>query len=342
MFMIQTPQEFLADFVKEAEKAKKRIYLQSMLFERGQLLQTLEPVLIKKAKAGVDVQITTDWVSKRYFEDNANVIPPLSKQIRLHGQKIHVETEALISRWEQAGIVFTFTNKPTALSSFISINGRNHTKMYLIDDKAAWIGGINLFDIALTLIDFMVKSTDPLLIDNLAKQFVRVNNNKPKNNLYVQYSPLNKLLIDAGIRGKSIIYDEAATLISNAKQKITFASQFLPDGKILQNILQAAKRGVAITIITSNSNNKVFHKFPYNIPYLYLQKQLKDKKNITVIHRTKRVHAKLLITDEKIALFGSHNLTRIGVLLATEEIAIRTADKKLVTALQHFINSTQA
>lgn len=342
MPIVQTPKKFLTDFVKEAETAKKRIYLQSMLFERGEILQTLEPVLIKKAKEGIDVRVNADWVSQKYVEDNPHLLPSIRKRQKIYDQTVHKETNALIARWKKAGIIFTFTNVPPTLASLLTIAGRNHIKMYLIDDTTSWIGGMNLFDHALTLIDIMVKFEDPHLVENLIKQFFRVNYQRPKKNYRVAYSSHNTLLIDAGIRGKSLIYNEALKMISQSTSTITFASQFLPDGQLLKSLLQAEKRGIKIIIITSNKDNKVFNKFPYNIPYFYLQKKLQRKKNIVLMHRERRVHAKLLIVDKTTALFGSHNLTRIGDLLGTDEIAIQTKDEHLIKELQRFINNTQA
>lgn len=337
MAHIQTPKEFLEDFVQTAAKAKKRIYLQSMLFERGKMIQELEAVLLKKAKEGLDIRVTTDWVSQRYVEDNPHFIPAIKKSDRQYARKVRQQTQDVIARWTQAGIKFTFTNTPSKLSSLISIAGRNHIKMYLIDDTTAWIGGVNLFDHALHLIDVMVRFDDRTLVDALSQQYLKVNEKKPTENYSVDFSHNNTLLIDAGIVGKSLIYNDVLKTVDQAKESIVFASQFLPDGKLLKKLFKAARKGVVVTIITSNKDNKVFHRFPYNIPYSYLKNKIAGTDNISLVHRETRVHAKLLIVDDTVAVFGSHNMTRIGVFLGTEEIAVCTKDKKLVYELKQFI-----
>lgn len=333
--VVQTSEQFLEDFVKQAEKATTRIYLQSMIFEHGRMLKTLESVLIKKAREGLDVRITVDWVYKRYVEDNVLLLPQLNKTERKFGIQVHQETKKTMERWQEAGIIFTVTNTPTPAASLLPILGRNHTKIYLVDDSYAWIGGINLFDTALVMIDFMVRMSEPTIITALEKHYFKVNDNRPKDDSHVHCSEYD-LFFDAGKKKKSIIYAQAMQLIQQAKNKITFMSQFLPDGKLLYELRTASKRGVVISIITSNEQNKSFTQFPYNIPYHILKSRLNNFPNTTLIHREKRVHAKLLIVDGEKALFGSHNFTSIGVMLGTEEIAIQTSDQNLVADLQHF------
>ena len=48
------------------------------------------------------------------------------------------------------------------------------------------------------------------------------------------------------------------------------------------------------------------------------------------------IHAKVLITDQRLALFGSHNLTRRGVQMGTQELALQTKNETLVNNLQTF------
>ncbi len=334
---VQDPKQFLSDFIAASEKAKHRVFLQSMLFEKGEVLQSLEPVLIKKAQEGVDVRVTTDWISQRYVHDNPNILPTLSRRTRQINKQVHTQTKLLIQKWSQAGIKFTVTNIPSVFSP-LSIFGRNHIKMYIVDEDAAWVGGVNLTDLSFGWIDFMVKFKDRSVIDAVTQQFFKVNENKPTENYTVSFG-LHELLVDSGIRGNSIIYDAAIELIKQAIASITFVSQFVPDEKLLEELINAGNRDVKVTIITSSKNSRNINEFPYNVPYLRFLRRIKNRQNISLFHQNKKVHAKLLIVDEEKALFGSHNLVYIGVLLATEEIAIRTVDLDLVKQLSHFIET---
>lgn len=337
MTTVQDPEQFLADFIACAKKAKKRIYLQSMLFEIGEFLTRLEPVLTQKAREGVDVQITTDWVSKRYAKDDANLFPSLDPEIRKQTTQIHEQTNELIQRWQEAGVQFTFTNRPGLASKILAIYRRNHIKLYIVDDFI-WIGGVNMFDEALEFIDIMVKFSDPNLVAAGVQQFFSVNENRPLANASVRIPPYHELLIDAGLINDSLIYDKAVQAIARADHSLIFVSQFVPDGKLLQAIIKAARRGVKVVIITSNKDHKMMSTFPYNLPYKLLLAKIRQQNNISLFHQRTKVHAKIILVDDQIALFGSHNFVQVGVLLGTEEVAIRTKDPVLVAAIKHFVD----
>ena len=335
---VQPPQQFLDDFISQAKHARTRIFIQSMIFERGNALSKLEPIILQKAKEGLDVRVTIDWVAGRYVHDDLSVLPPLSPSKRAYKAKVHKENSALIERWTKNGVVFTHTNIPNFLLSPLTILRRNHSKLFIIDDSAAWIGGVNLFDVAMGWIDFMVKFTDTSTIAPLSHQYGKVNHNRPADNYSVQCTPKNKLLIDAGKIGDSLIYAEAIDCIKQAKQTIIFASQFLPDHDLLHELIKASKRGITITVITSNKDYKLFQTLPYK-PFYNFSKHELDKFNIEIVHQRTKVHAKLIIVDNKVALFGSHNFVHSGAILGTEEIAMRTEEAGLVKQLKDFINS---
>lgn len=336
MTLVFTPKEFLKDFIKTASQAKKRIYLQSMLFESGHFLHALEPVLLKKAAEGLDVRVTFDWVSQRYVHEEPNIILPLSKSKILYNKKIHLQSRVLAQKWADKGVKITMTNRPHLMYRILPIAGRNHSKMYLADDTA-WVGGINLYDNALKHIDIMVKLIDKKLIHALSGQYFRVNQNKPKKNYSVSCGKTSELYVDAGIIGKSLIFQEAIKLIKNAKKTIVFASQFVPDNAILNQIEKAADNGVSVDIYTAHSGYRNYTKFPYNVPYLFFKKSVRKKPNIRLYHQPIKMHAKLLLIDNSVAFFGSHNFVNIGVMLGTEEIAVCVSDKELIRQIQEFI-----
>src|SRR5260370_6854040 len=112
-----------------------------MLFEKGEVLKSLEPVLIKKALEGVDVRVTIDWISQRYVHDNPNILPTLSRRTRRLNRQVHMQTKLLIQKWSQAGIKFTVTNTPSILSP-VSIPGRNHLKLYIVYNNYFWIEAV--------------------------------------------------------------------------------------------------------------------------------------------------------------------------------------------------------
>lgn len=337
MTIVQNPQQFLEDFAQQAKKAQKRICLQSMLFEYGEALAKLEPILISKAKEGVDVQINADWVSQRYSEGNPNIIPPLWGPKRKRMLDIHHANKLLINRLTDAGVKIIMINQPKLPTRIISIFRRNHKKLYIVDDTA-WLGGVNLFDLAFKNIDLMVKFTDPSFAELATHEFYKVDDNKSNDNYRIAFRAGYELLVDTGVIGRSLIYDEAIGLIRQAKESVVFISQFVPEGKLLDSLLEASERNIAISVITSPRSHQYFTKFPYKIPYHRFLSRIKNSKQILFSHQDTMTHAKLLIVDGESAIFGSHNLISTGGTLGTEEIAIKTEHKELLKQLEEFVN----
>ncbi len=338
MVSVQNPQQFLKDFTQQAEKAERRIYLQSMLFEYGKVLSELEPILIKKAKEGLEVQIHIDWVSQRYSEGNPNIILPLYGEKRRRMLHVHHQSKLLRDRLTDAGVIITFTNPPGLITKVLSIFGRNHKKLYIVDDDV-WVGGINLFDMAFDNIDVMVKFTESEFLEILSKEFYKINENKHQENYCVSFNKDSELLVDAGLVGKSLIYDEAIMLIQQATKSITFVSQFVPEVKLLNALIEASDRDVDITVITSPMLHEYFVEFPYKITYQLFLAKTKNKNNIKIFYQDRQVHAKLFIADHQTAIFGSHNFVSTGGILGTEELAIKTTDQHLVQQLEEFIKT---
>lgn len=336
MATVQSPQQFLADFIHLSKNAKKRIFLQSMIFESGKVVTELEPIFIEKAKAGVDVHISTDWIAHRYAGKDVTIIQPLFGSEYKLMRDFQERSKILENKLQRAGATITITNGFNPFSPIFPILKRNHRKIYVIDDTA-WIGGINFFDKGFEVMDFMVKFTDPELVTVITEEFQKVTERRPKSNYKVACNDDYEILLDAGLLGKSVIYDEAITLAKRAKKSITFASQFIPDGPLLDALINASGRGVHVTIITDRKEDKGFTTFPYNIPYMLFKKKLKNNKEIHLFHQPGPIHVKLLLVDGENAIFGSHNLVNVGVLLGTAEIAVKTKDERLVKDLEKFI-----
>lgn len=333
--ILQESYEFVRDFIREAKCAKKSIYVQTMFFEPGPVMANYEKVFAHAVRKGITVQFVIDWVTENYFDNNMRLYPRLNKKW-YYWKIIHHEREKILERFSKAGIKVRITNRPSFLQSFIPMAGRNHNKIFAIDAKIAWIGGVNL-SAELEGKDIMVKFTKKNIVTAIVNEFLRLPKNA-KEDLIYHCDKNNDLLIDAGIRGKSIILDEALRSIDNAKKEIILISQFVADKPIIHALLKKAKEGISIRIITGDKHFDLYRKFPDNVFYLLLKQKIYNNKNIQILHYRGRVHAKVLEVDNAIAIFGSHNFVGLGVILGTREIAVKTTDKKLLTQIHSFTN----
>jgi len=330
------PNDFLDDFLKEAEKAKHSIYLQSMNFEAGNVLSKIEKVLLDALSRGVRVNINHDWVSQVFINGDLSFFPSISSKERIHGKELHKKSQEIEENLRAHGATFITTNTPSMLNRMLPMVRRNHIKLYIVDEAIAWMGGVNLFDEAFEKIDIMIKFDEEKIVDGLVKQFFMVNQLRSPVDYKLQLTSVENLFVDTGKFGSSIIYTEAMRKIDSAEKSIIFISQFVPDGPLLQKLIKASKRGVKVDVVTSTKKNSLFTSYPTRLTYLYFQYILPKYPLITLTHRLKDVHAKIISVDGDCAMVGSHNYTYSGVLFGTEEIMMQTTDKDLVKRIEDF------
>lgn len=338
MSVLQEPRVFLSDFIKHGRSATKRIWIQAMVVDYGHIFSELEKVLVDAAKRGVDVRINVDWVTWRYVYGELDLLPSLSRDKYKIEKKKNELNEALFNRLRESGAIITVMNKPGVISWLFPVYGRNHIKMYAVDDYV-WVGGLNFYDKALSHLDFLVRFDEPKLVSAVTSQFNKVNGDRPEEDYKVSVSQEASIIVDSGRRGVSLIYDEAYDLVSCAKQSIIFVSQLVPEGQILDMLLDKAEQGVEVTIITSNPEDSAFTKYPLRWSFLNFNRRIKDRCDIRFIHLDRKIHAKLIITDDREAIFGSHNFVDAGVFMGTEEIAVRTKNNELVQQLVAYVDN---
>jgi len=136
------------------------------------------------------------------------------------------------------------------------------------------------------------------------------------------------VLLDGGIIAHSIIYRRALELAHEATD-ILFVSQYCPTGKLARTF---KKKNVRLYFNHPEQANLLNGTM---IRISMLQSGLK-----TLYTRESYLHAKFIIftmpDGSKVAITGSHNFAYTGVLFGTREIALETADKKIIRQLEQF------
>lgn len=333
---VLTPSEFLEDFLTKVKNARSSVYLQSMNFEAGEVLDRIEDALLQALSRGVRVNINHDWVARTFAGGDLSILPTLSKERRASKSELCQKSQATEDRLRSHGATIIITNKPNWLNKYLPMIRRNHMKLYIVDESVAYLGGVNLFDKAFKNIDIMLKFDDKSIVKKLARQFFMVNSLRSPVDYQLKLTPTESLFVDSGKLGSSIIYNEAVDRVEMAKSQILFMSQFVPDGPLLQRLIKATQRGVRVEVITSSKESSLFRRYPMKLTYLYFKYIISKHPGFTLIHKNAYVHAKILVVDEDYALVGSHNYTYAGVVFGTEEIMIETTEKMLVKKIKEF------
>ncbi|MCR4329048.1 MAG: phosphatidylserine/phosphatidylglycerophosphate/cardiolipin synthase family protein [Candidatus Roizmanbacteria bacterium] len=333
-FEIQSTLDFFQSFTLYATGAKKSIWIQTMNFDPGIYIDEIVSILIKAAKKGIDVRINVDWLAERFYRGRYAIVyikkDPLVEAFNRKRQEMYTLLRS-------AGVKLTLTNKPNLFAYFFPSYKRNHIKMFIVDNKIAWVGGVNLMKDSFENLDLMVKTADKSMIHALIDQFPRVNGGRRVHDYITKCNIDTSFMVDSGRYGKSLIYQDVLKTVEKAKKSILFISQFPPDGLLQKKIIELSRKGVKTTIITSHRNDFVFTSFPQNVLYNILRFKINNNSNIKLIHFSKKVHIKLLIVDFKHVVFGSHNFSQLGGLFGTEEIAFHTTNTELISGFKKFI-----
>jgi len=314
------PLDYVSQATKLVKKAKKRIFLISMVIADHPATHELMAAIEDAARRGVKVTVTADIFT--YGEVSGSFLP-----IRYYSPGVK-EVNAMVKSLKSAGVNFSWLGR----SRVTLLNGRTHSKWCVIDDTCFTFGGVNMHqDGVAENNDYMFRIEHSRLADRLAYEQGRIIKAERTSTNYpsVTYElDGNSVLFDGGIVAHSVIYRRAIELAKEASH-ITFVSQYCPTGKLARIMKkkdvdlyfnrpeQAAsfnKLLIRISMFTSGFKSK-YEKEPY-------------------------LHAKFIIftmkDGSKVAITGSHNFAYTGVLFGTREIALETTDTKVITQLEKF------
>lgn len=316
-----------ADYIKEAitsiAAAKHRVFFMSLMFTDDEVTDDFVDALEAAALRGVSVQIAADMFT--YGELGGHFLP-----YKFFTQKSRATTTTVRALTKQ-GITFNWLGR----FSITPMTGRTHIKCLVVDDTVFSFGGVNLYgkDI-LGNIDYMFMCKDARLADDLTHEFNQIT--KADRGRYTYRSHKfsygnNIVLTDGGFQGDSIIYRRVCELARDATD-VLLVSQYCPTGKLSR-------------ILKTKSTRLYFNPpalaGPLNKAVISVGMFFSGHK--TLYTRDRYLHAKFMIftmpDGKKIAITGSHNFVYAGVLLGTREIALETADAKIIRQLERFFES---
>ncbi len=222
-------------------------------------------------------------------------------------------------------------------------SGRSHIK-FAVYNNSVFIGGCNLADPE--QLDVMVETRNKKLADYMREfskdviKFKNVRRAMERRDISYKIDSETELLIDAGVRKQSLIYERAFNLINSAAKRVYMTCQYYPNFRTPRELAKAHTRGVDIHLSYNHPNQ---HPAPIRgaqkrtlaykkkrLPEMMFENQLDQSKNF--------LHAKILLS-EKEAIIGSHNFVKLGVNLGTAEIALHSTSKDFIHGARQWINA---
>ena len=301
----------LESILEDVRAAKRRVWVESYSFAADAAGRALAEVLKSKARAGLDVRVMYDAVGclstpAAFFAEMQ------AAGVRVHG--FHKVSDAL-----------------RRLPRFFQIfNRRNHRKLLVVDDTAAYFGGMNLVDRGGSLRaadcddrssrgespwrDMHVRLAGPqqaLVVQAMEAVWNRVTGAHAAPSPWSRRRMLHSrhdgiFLFDCS---PGLIYRRAARvlvpLVRKARRSITISvAYFIPEGPVFRALLRARRRGVKVRILVPANSDVP--------PAYWACRHCYDRLVRAGIRLYERqdlmLHSKVLVIDDQWSVIGSCNL----------------------------------
>jgi cardiolipin synthase len=311
----------IAAMVDDIGRAQRRVWLESYIILEDAAGRAIADAMRKRAALGVDCRVMYDafgsaTTSARFF-----------RELERAGVKVHCFHALRQALWQFPSLRF--------------LNRRNHRKLLVVDDEVAYFGGMNIVDqrgaaaagrelpTSAGWRDVHVRLTgrrQSRLAAAFDRLWRRVHGRRRRR--WPRW-PLKEMLTAEGEglyffdcrpqfehRGATRVL---APLLRRARRTITLSmAYFLPQGRVLRELLRARKRGVKVRVIIPGVSDVKLAQWAARHFY--------DKLLHRGIHIFERkdqmLHGKTLVIDDEWTVIGSCNLDHRSLWLNLELVAV--------------------
>jgi cardiolipin synthase len=261
--------------------ATRRVHLEVYTFEREGVGSRFLEALAAAAQRGVEVRVIVDgWGSIG-------------------------ESDAIQETLREAGVKVRIHNPLTSL--FTGRAWRNHRKILLVDERVAFIGGINIGD------DYMGVDGEPgwadLVLELSGDICVQLSAKLHAGRVELASGPVRVLL--SGFAGGRRLRHRYLEAIHRAKTQVVLAhAYFLPDRSFMHALNRAAKRGVSVHLLLAGRSDVPFARAATMRLYRFFLR------GGVRIHEwtASTLHAKAAVVDGRRLLVGSFNLDPLSLV----------------------------
>lgn len=238
--------EFWPAFLADARNATSRLFVQVMTFEADAVGRQLADLFLELGPR-VERRLIVDHYT-RYFINDRFLYAPGSLVDRKLWREAR-DTVALVKTLERNGVAVRWTN-PIGWK-LNRLAARNHKKISVIDDRAAYIGGINISEHNFAWHDVMLRIDDPALIHCLTEDFLLTfqGRNQALNRTFDEGS----LILLDGVHGDELLQD-VFQRIARARDEVLVESAYV-SAPFYDPMRTAAGRGARVVSLVPEANN---------------------------------------------------------------------------------------
>ncbi|QQQ75472.1 hypothetical protein IOD16_30950 [Saccharothrix sp. 6-C] len=291
-------------------KARVRVVIVALLWGYDSVTSKLFDALRRSANRGVSIHVVIDGVYSRAYYTGR--------------RSYYRRAIQSLDQLAQVGVTVNILGS----SSVNPLRGRCHAKFAVVDDYVFGFGGVNIARKATQNVDYMIGKSYVDTADSMQQFAEDIATGAPVVDKVITVDNMTSVLLDGGVQGSSVIYNEACRLASMAR-RVIYVSQFAPTGR-LAGLLH---RTDAVLYF-----NRSLQSAPPVALMLTADKMIGGTR--TAYRRESYLHAKFMLVElgngSRVVLSGSHNFKMQGVRYGTVEIAIRSSDVQLYTLIENF------
>jgi len=238
-------QEIFPAMLQAIRMAKSTITFETYIYWSGSIGQEFVDALIDRARAGVKVHVLLDWVGSIKLE------------------------QAMIDSMRSAGIEVERFHEPH-WSNWGKLNNRTHRKLLIIDGRVGFTGGVGIADhwrgnaqdpdhwrdTHFRVDGPVVAQMQSVFLDNWMRSTGSVLHGEAYFPSLSKVGPFAAQMFSSSPNGGSesmhLMYLLAITA---ARKSIDLAnSYFVPDEMTIKTLVEAARRGVKVRVLTPNTH----------------------------------------------------------------------------------------
>ncbi|MGG0369216.1 phospholipase D-like domain-containing protein [Priestia endophytica] len=284
-------QTLFSALFQDIKEAKSSVYLHFYILRNDALTKRLFSLLKEKASQGLNVYLSVDLIGG------------------------HELTRESIEQLKKSGVKVSFSRKISAAHPFYSAHHRNHRRIAVIDSSIGYVGGFNVGEEYLghekklgKWHDYHIRITGEG-INTLEEQFLLDWREDSKESIP---SSSSHNIIKGGESSYRFLFTSGSGLENRMKKWIKEANSslfvatpyFLPPRSIMDELEQALKRGVHVTILVPEKTDARLFARP---PSYQKLKILVDKGADVYVYNHGFFHGKVLVKDEEFVDIGTAN-----------------------------------
>jgi cardiolipin synthase len=304
--------EFWARLSADIAAARDYAFVQTLSFEGDRVGTALVDAM--QAATCRDRRILVDSFTRVILSDRFRFTPGAMRDAALRAE--WRATTDMIARAETAGVGVRFTNPLGPL--LLRLPARNHKKIMVIDDRVAYIGGINFSEHNFAWHDMMLRIEAPGAAAFLRDDFLATWEGKDLGRS-AAFDGLELHTVDG--RPDSAAFARIFALVDGARERIFIESPYV-SFPFAERLARARRRGVEVTLVSPGENNHALVGRYVRWEAARLDLDLR-------LYRGGMTHLKAMLIDDRTLVVGSSNFDWLSYYLHQDVVGV-VSDPALV------------